>query len=68
MTVCQVYNVDVVTDAGSVRSVVVIAKDAKTYQLAHSHLRDIREQIVRDTLRVLSDTAGFMSSDRVKVT
>ena len=67
MAVCQVYHVNVITDTGSVRSVIVIAEYAQAYQLANCHLCNVRKQVVRDTLRILTDTAGLMSSDRVKV-
>ena len=34
---------------------------------ADSNLRDIRHQIVRNTLRILADTAGLMCSDRIEI-
>ena len=68
MAVCQVNNMDVVTDTGAVRGIIIIAKYAEAYQLADCHLGNIWKKIVRDSLRIFTDTSGFMGSDRVKVT
>ena len=64
----QVDNVDVVADAGSVGCIVVIAEYVNLLELTGSDLRYIREQVVRDTLGILSDQAALVSSDRVKIT
>ena len=48
---------DVVTHSGSVRCVVVIAKDTQFLQLADGNLRNIGNQIVRDPFRIFGKYA-----------
>ena len=62
MTDCKVNYVDVIAHTGSVRSRVIIAEDTEAFQLADSNLCDIRNQVVRDSLRILADQMEFLRS------
>ena len=68
MAFCQVYHMDIVSHAGSVRSVIVISEYAKLFQLADSYLSDIWHQVVRDSVWILNDGNAVMRTNRVKVT
>ena len=68
MAACQVNNMDVIADTSSVRSIVVITENADALEFSDGNLCDIRKQVVRDALRILSDKAALMRSDRVEVT
>ena len=65
MAACQVNNMDVIADTSSVRSIVVITENADALEFSDGNLCDIRKQVVRDALRILSDKAALMRSDRV---
>ena len=67
MAACQVNNMDVIADTSSVRSIVVITENADALEFSDGNLCDIRKQVVRDALRILSDKAALMRSDRVEV-
>src|SRR5699024_5327687 len=67
MANCKVYYMDVVAYSGPVRCVIVITEYAQTLQLADRNLCDIRDQVVRDSLRILSDHSALVSTDRVEV-
>ena len=64
----KVDHVDVVTYSGSVRCIIIIAEDAQAFQFSDGNLCDIWDQVVRDSLRILSDETALMSSDRIEVT
>ena len=68
MAACQVNNMDVIADTSSVRSIVVITENADALEFSDGNLCDIRKQVVRDALRILSDKAALMRSDRIEVT
>ena len=55
MAAGQVHDMDVVADAGTVGSGVVIAEDMDLFQLAHSHLGDVGHEVVGDAVGVLAD-------------
>ena len=55
MAACQVNNMDVIADTSSVRSIVVITENADALEFSDGNLCDIRKQVVRDALRILSD-------------
>lgn len=60
--------VDVVADAGAVRSRVVVTKDLEALgEFADGHLRQEGEQVARATARVLADLAGRVRAGRVEV-
>ena len=67
MTDCKVNYVDVIAHTGSVRSRVIIAEDTEAFQLADSNLCDIRNQVVRDSLRILADQTALVCTDWVEV-
>ena len=67
MTLCEVNYVDVITDAGPVRCVVVIAEYVDALALAGSYLRDVREKVVRDALGIFADEAARVCADRVEI-
>ena len=58
---------DVVSHAGAIRCGIVVSEYTHFLQLAHSHLCHIRQQIVRDPLRVLTDQPGFMGTDGIEI-
>ena len=63
----EVYDVDVVTEAGSVLGRIVIAEDAQAFAFSNRGLSDERHEIVRHTARKLADKGRRMGSDRVEV-
>src|SRR5699024_8175572 len=64
----KVYYMDVVADTCSIRCVIVVAEYSKALKFSDRNLCDIRDQVVRDSLRILSDETALMCSDRVEVT
>lgn len=68
VTQCEVYNMDVVADAGSVYGVVVIAEYAQTWQLADCNLCDVWQEVVWNAVWIFADETAFMSTDWVEVT
>ena len=68
MASCQVYYVNIVTYTCSIRGIIVISEDTNTFQFSDGNLCHIRKQVVRNSLRILSDETGFVSTNRVKVT
>ena len=64
----KVYYVDVVTDTCSIRCIVIVSEYAELFQFAYCNLCDVWHQVVRDTVRVLTDGSALMSTDRVEVT
>ena len=64
----QIHHMDIVTDSSAVRRIVIISKHTDLFELAYSHLSNIRRQIIRDTLRILSDLPALVSAYRIKVT
>ena len=67
MTLCKINHVDIVTDTGSVRSIIVVAIYVKLLQLADSNLCDVRHQVIRNAVRVLAHRSGLMRTDRIEV-
>ena len=67
MASCQVYYVNIVTYTCSIRGIIVISEDTDTFQFSDGNLCHIRKQVVRDSLRILSDTSTFMCSYRVEI-
>ena len=63
----QVYHMDVVTDSGTIRRRVIIAKDTEAFALADCHLRDVRHQVVGNAARVFADASGRVRPDRIEV-
>ena len=67
MAFSKVYNMDIIPHTGAVRSIVIIAEYAQPLQLANRNLGDIRHQIIRDSLWILSDAPALMRAYRVEV-
>ena len=63
----RTYHVDVVADAGAVHRVVVVPEDAELGATPHCNLADVRYQVVRDALWVLTDPAAGVSADWIEV-
>ena len=63
----KIDHVDVVAHAGAVLRRVIVAENAEALELSDRDLRDIRDEIVRDAVRVLADHAALMRADRVEV-
>ena len=63
----QIHNVNIIPDTRSIRGIVIISEDTERFQLADCNLGDIWKQIVRNSLRVLTDSSRFMSSDRIEI-
>ena len=54
MSFRQVDYMNIIAHAGAVRCVIVIAEDMKFLELSDRDLRNIRHQVVRDTVRILT--------------
>ncbi len=67
MPLCKVNHMDVITNSGTVRCVVIISVDMELFQLADCNLRNIRHQIVRYAIGILTHGAGFVRADRIKI-
>ena len=67
MALCQVNDVDVVANSSSVMGGIVVSEDAEGLKLADGHLGDIGNQVVGNTLGILTDESALMGSDRVEV-
>ena len=59
---------DVVTDAGSVGRIVIVAIDRQAFQLAAGDSGNIGQQVVRDTVGFFTDQSRGMCTDGVEVT
>ena len=68
MSFCQIYYMDIVTNPCPIRGIIVIAKYSKLFQLAYSNLRNIRHQIIGNTVRIFSHGTALMCTDRVEIT
>ena len=67
MALCQVHHMDVIPDPGTVRRVIIIAEYIQMVQFAHCHLGNIGNQIVGDSLGILSNQTALMGTDGVEV-
>ena len=63
----QVYYVDIISDAGSVGGVVVVAEYVKLFQLAYGNLGDVGHQVIGDTVGVLADGSALMGTDGIEI-
>lgn len=63
----QVHDVDIVTDAGAIRGVVVIAKYAEEGALTMGDLGDIGHEVVGDAVGALTNEAAGVGPYRVEV-
>ena len=53
----QIHDMDIVTDPGTVRGEIIIAKNLQFRQFADCHLGDVGYQVIRNTPRVLANPA-----------
>ena len=67
MPLRQITDMDIVAHAGAVVRGIVVAEHAQKRELARRHLRDIRQQIVRNAVRILADQAALVRADRVEI-
>ena len=67
MASCKVYYMDVVTNTGSVRCIVVISEYVDALKLSNCNLSNIWKQVVRNTLWILTDQTALMSTDWIEV-
>ena len=67
VTAGEIDNMDIVAHARAILRWIVVAVDGKASELPDRDLRNIRHQIVRDALRVLSDEPRFMGADRIEI-
>ena len=63
----QVYYVDIISDAGSVGGVVVVAEYVKLFQLAYGNLGDVGHQVIGDAVGVLADGSALMGTDGIEI-
>ena len=68
MPLCKVNNMNVISHSGSIRCIIIITKYSKLFQLTNCNLCDIWHQVVRNTIRILTDKATLMSTNRIEVT
>ena len=67
MAESEVDNVDIVTHACSVGSIIVTAENAEEFSSADCNLCDIGNEVVGDSVGVFTDSAALVSTDGVKV-
>src|SRR5262249_9216455 len=63
----QIHHVDVIAHARAVWSWVVVSKNVHGWSPTHSHLCYKRQQIVRNPLRIFTNSSRGVSSHRIKV-
>ena len=64
----QIDNVDIVAHAGAIGSGVVVAEYGEFGQFAGSHLANVGQQIIRNTVGLLADAAAGVCADGVEIT
>mmetsp|Transcript_15260 Transcript_15260/g.44116 ORF Transcript_15260/g.44116 Transcript_15260/m.44116 type:complete len:230 (-) Transcript_15260:362-1051(-) len=67
MSLGKINYMDVISHAGTIRSVIIISKDAELFSPSDAHLGNKWHQIVGDSLRIFSDLSRWMSTDGVEV-
>ena len=67
MSFRQIYHVDIIPDSRSVVRIIIVTEYAQLFQLSDRHQSDIWHQIVRNAIRILTDRAALMRSDRIKI-
>ena len=68
MAIGQVNHMDIIPDAGAIRSGIIIAENGELFQLAYGHLGDIGNKVVGNAGGILANEAGLMSADGVEIT
>ena len=67
MSLGEVNYIDVVADAGSIRSIIIVTEDGELLADTHSSLSYVRNQVVWHTVWQLTDFCRWMSTDWVEV-
>ena len=67
MAFSQVDYMDVVSHTGSVMCGVIVTKDIQMIKSLYGNLSNIWHQVIGNTIRILSDKAALMGSDRIEV-
>ena len=63
----QVHHMQVITLAGTVGGIIVATKYGQLFQLPGSHTPDVGHQVVGNTVGIVTQQAGCMGTDGVKV-
>ena len=63
----QVYNMDIIADAGAVVCIIIVAKHTQLRPFADCNLRHIGHQIVGNAVGILADQAALVRTDRIKI-
>ncbi len=67
MTGRQIHDVNIITHAGTVGSGIIITVHRHGFQLTNRDLGDVRNQIIGDTVRILTNPTRWMGADRVEI-
>ena len=67
MSLSQVNYIDIVADAGSIRSIIIVTEDGEFLANTHSSLSYVRNQVVWHTIWQLTNLCRWMSTDWVEV-
>ena len=65
---CQVAYVDIIAHTSTIVRVVIVAENAQLLADTYCGLRDIRHEVIGDTIGVLAHRSGWMRTYRVKIT
>ena len=68
MAESKVNNVNIISNARSVGSIVIITENVKMIKLSDRNLSNIRHKVVRDSVRILADASALMCADRIEIT
>ncbi len=64
---CQITDMDVVSHSCTIRCRIIASTNSKLGKTFYRHPGNIGEQIVRSTVRILSDPAAWMGTDRIEI-
>src|SRR5271165_345588 len=64
----QIRDMDIVSDTGAIRCVVIAAKNVEAFAPSNRNLGNERNEIVRNALGIFADQAALMGADRIEVT
>ena len=63
----QIHNMDIIPHPGSVRRIIIIAEYTQFFQLTYRHLRNIRHQVIRYSVGILTYGTALMRPNGIKV-